>query len=311
MRLDIAAQSDMGRRKRENEDSLGVFRDDIPGLNLFRSGALLIVADGLGGHMGGEVASKLAVSWVKDVVKEQPPQPIGENPDGIWLELISRYIQIANAKVYKDNQDSGAQGKPMGTTLAACLISPKKVHIGNVGDSRVYHLRDAEIITRTEDHSWVDEQVKAGLMSKSEAEADVRKNVVTRSIGTRPEVIVDSYVWHIVPGDWVLVCSDGLVNMVKDPEICAEFKRGGSAAEIAARLVNLANENGGKDNITVIVANISPSLFRLIYFKLRAIKRRHGYKLLWFLVSLLLGLVGFLAGYIYRAKFGVLPLLDL
>jgi protein phosphatase len=199
----------------------------------------------------------------------------------------------------------------MGTTLASCLISPKKVHICNVGDSRVYHIRDGEIVTRTEDHSWVDEQVKAGLMSKSEAEADVRKNVVTRSVGTRPEVIVDSYMWHIVPGDWILVCSDGLVNMVKDPEICAEFVKSGSAAEIAARLVNLANENGGKDNITVIAANIGPSPFRLIYFKLRAIKRRHGYKLLWFLVSLLLGLVGFLAGYIYRGKGGVLPLLDL
>ena len=310
MRLDIAARSDMGRRKRENEDSFGVFRDDTPGLNLFRSGALLVVADGLGGHMGGEIASKLAVSILKDVVKEHPPQAAGENPDGPLLDLLARYVQNANTSVFKTNQDLNAQGKPMGTTLATCLISPKKVHICNVGDSRVYHLRDSEIITRTEDHSWVDEQVKAGLMSKSEAEADVRKNVVTRSVGTRPEVVVDSYMWHIVPGDWILVCSDGLVNMVKDQDICTEFKRSGSAAEIAARLVNLANENGGKDNITVIAANISPSIFRLIYFKLRAIKRRHGYKLLWFVVSLLLGLVGFLAGYIYRAKFGTLPLLD-
>ncbi len=311
MRLDIAARSDIGRRKRENEDSFGVFRDDTPGLQLFRSGAFLIVADGLGGHMGGEIASKLAVSILKDVIKEQPPQPAGENPDGPLLDLITRYVQNANTSVFKTNQDINPQGKPMGTTLASCLISAKKVHICNVGDSRVYHLRDGEIITRTEDHSWVDEQVKAGLMSKVEAEADVRKNVVTRSVGTRLEVVVDSYVWHIVPGDWILVCSDGLVNMVKDVDICAEFKRSGSAAEIAARLVNLANENGGKDNITVIAANISPSLFRLIYFKLRAVKRRHGYKLLWFVVSLLLGLVGFLAGYIYRAKFGTLPLLDL
>jgi protein phosphatase len=107
-----------------------------------------------------------------------------------------------------------------------------------------------------------------------------------------------------------MVCSDGLVNMVKDLDICAEFKKSGSAAEIAARLVNLANENGGKDNITVIAANISPSPFRLIYFKLRAIKRRHGYKLLWFLVSAVLGLAGFVAGYLYHARVGTLPLLD-
>jgi len=310
MRLDIAARSDIGRRKRENEDSFGVFRDDTPGLNLFRNGALLTVADGLGGHMGGEIASKLAVSILRDVLKEPAPPTPADNPDGPLLDLLSRYIQNANASVFRTNQDLNAQGKPMGTTLAACLISPRKVHICNVGDSRVYHLRDGEIITRTEDHSWVDEQVKLGLMSKSEAEADVRKNVVTRSVGTRPEVAVDSYMWHIVPGDWIMVCSDGLVNMVKDLDICAEFKKSGSAAEIAARLVNLANENGGKDNITVIAANISPSPFRLIYFKLRAIKRRHGYRLLWFLVSAVLGLAGFVAGYLYHSRGGTLPLLD-
>lgn len=310
MRLDIAARSDIGRRKRENEDSFGVFRDDTPGLNLFRNGALLTVADGLGGHMGGEIASKLAVSILRDVLKEPAPPTPADNPDGPLLDLLSRYIQNANASVFRTNQDLNAQGKPMGTTLAACLISPRKVHICNVGDSRVYHLRDGEIITRTEDHSWVDEQVKLGLMSKSEAEADVRKNVVTRSVGTRPEVAVDSYMWHIVPGDWIMVCSDGLVNMVKDLDICAEFKKSGSAAEIAARLVNLANENGGKDNITVIAANISPSPFRLIYFKLRAIKRRHGYRLLWFLVSAVLGLAGFVAGYLYHSRIGTLSLLD-
>ncbi len=310
MRLDIAARSDIGRRKRENEDSFGVFRDDTPGLNLFRHGAMLVVADGLGGHMGGEIASKLAVSILKDALKEQPPAAPAENPDGPLLELLARYIQNANTSVFKTNQDINAQGRPMGTTLVACLVSPKKVHICNVGDSRVYHLRDGEIITRTEDHSWVDEQVKLGLMSKSEAEADVRKNVVTRSVGTRSDVVVDSYVWHIVPGDWIMVCSDGLVNMVKDADICAEFKKSGSAAEIAARLVNLANENGGKDNITVIASNISPSPFRLIYFKLRAIKRRHGYKLLWFVVSVLLGLAGFVAGYLYHSRVGAIPPLD-
>ncbi len=307
MRLDIAARSDIGRRKRENEDSFGVFRDDHPGLNLFRDGALLAVADGLGGHMGGEIASKLAVSILKDVLKEQAPPAAQDGGDGYLVETMTRFIQLANVSVFKTNQDLNAGGKPMGTTLAACLVSPKKAYICNVGDSRVYHLRDGEIIGRTEDHSWVDEQVRAGLMSKSEAEADVRKNVVTRSVGTRPDVEIDSYIWHIVPGDWLLVCSDGLVNMVRDPEICAEFKKSGSAAEIAARLVNMANENGGKDNITVIATNIAPSPFRLIYFKLRAIKRKHGFKLLWFLVSLLLGLAGFLAGYFYRDSSHTLP----
>jgi protein phosphatase len=171
----------------------------------------------------------------------------------------------------------------------------------------VYHLRDGDIIGRTEDHSWVDEQVKAGLMSKSEAELDFRRNVVTRSVGTRPDIEIDSYVWHIVPGDWLLVCTDGLVNMVKDVDICSEFRRGGSAAEIVHRLVNMANENGGKDNITVVAASISPSPFLLLYFRLRDFKRKHGFMLLWFFVSALLGLVGFLAGYVYRAQGFILP----
>jgi protein phosphatase len=310
MRLDIAALSDMGRRKRENEDSFGVFRDDTPNLDLFRDGALVAVADGLGGHMGGEIASKLAVSILRDSLKEPPPQPTPDgDTDGPTLDLMTRYVRLANSSVYKTNQDLNPNGKPMGTTLTACLISPKKAYVCNVGDSRVYHIRDGDIIGRTEDHSWVDEQVKAGLMSKSEAELDFRRNVVTRSVGTRPDIEIDSYVWHVVAGDWLLLCSDGLVNMVKDAEICAEFRRGGSAAEIVHRLVNMANENGGKDNITVVAASISPSPFLLLYVRLRSIKRKHGFKLMWFLVSALLGLVGFLAGYIYRSQGHVLPLL--
>jgi len=307
MRLDIAAQSDIGRRKKDNEDSLGVFRDDAPKLQLFQQGALLIVADGLGGHMGGEIASKLAVSIFKDVIKEPPPESdeTGE-VDGPMLTLLERYVHMSNTSVFQTNEDMNTGGKPMGTTLCCGLVSPKKVHICNVGDSRVYHIRDGNILVRTEDHSWVDEQVKMGLMSKSEAEVDYRKNVVTRSIGTRAEVVVDTYMWHIVPGDWLLVCSDGLVNMVKDADMLEEFKKGGTSAEIAARLVNLANENGGKDNITVIVANISPSIFRLVFLQLRAFKRKQGLKLLWLLVSLLGIGIGFIIGYVFRDSGNIL-----
>ncbi len=309
MRIDIAAQSDIGRRKKDNEDSFGVFRDDTPDLRLFRHGALLVVADGLGGHMGGEIASKLAVSMMKDIVKESaPPAVENGNQDAGYLSLITRYVEKANTSVFQTNVDINPNGKPMGTTLATGLITPKKIHICNVGDSRVYHIRDGEIIGKTEDHSWVDEQVKLGLMSKSEAEVDFRKNVVTRSIGTRPDVTVDTYTWHIVPGDWVMLCSDGLVNMVKDSDILEEFRKGGGAAEITARLVNQANENGGKDNITVIAANISPSLLRLLYFAFRTFKRKHGFMLLWFVVSLVLGLAGFAFGYLYRHAGNLLPI---
>ncbi|MFP6581852.1 MAG: protein phosphatase 2C domain-containing protein [Candidatus Hydrogenedentota bacterium] len=301
MRLDVAAQSDIGRRKKENEDSFGVFLENTPNLNLFDEGGLLVVADGLGGHMGGEIASKLAVSIMKDIAKESPPGPDGDgNVDVPMLGLMERYTKMSNTSVFQTNEDMNTGGKPMGTTMVSALVSPKKVHISNVGDSRVYHVRDGDIIVRTEDHSWVDEQVKMGLMSKSEAEVDARRNVVTRSVGTRAEVEVDTYMWHIVPGDWLLVCTDGLVNMVSDNDMVAEIVKGGPSAEIAARLVNLANENGGKDNITVIVAHISPSPMLTLFMKLRSFQRKQGMKLLWLLVSLAAGIAGFLGGYFFR-----------
>lgn len=298
MRLDIAAQSDIGRRKNQNEDYYGIFREDTPDLRLFEEGALLSVADGLGGHVGGEIASKLAVSMMQDLIKESPLEDV-EDGDGL-LPLINKHMHLANKSVHQTNQELVTEGKPMGTTLITALVAPKKVYICNVGDSRCYLIRDGEMIERTQDHSWVDEQVAQGLMSKAEAEMDARKNLVTRSVGTHAEVQVDSYLWHIVPGDWLLLCTDGLVNMVTDEEIRENFNKGGTAAEIAARLVNLANENGGKDNITVLTANLSPNIFRLLFMRSRGFIHRQGLKLLWLIVTLLAGLGGLAVGYLIR-----------
>lgn len=293
MRLDIAAQTDIGRRKKKNEDSFGIFRDDTPGLRLFDEGALLCVADGLGGHGGGEIASKLAVSIVKDMLKKAPPPPIeeenDENGNGGPLPTMREAFAKANDGIYQTNQDLVKGKRPMGTTVLAALIEPKKAYIANIGDSRCYHLRDGEIIAQTEDHSWVDEQVKLGLMSKAEAEVDARKNIVTRCVGTHKNITVDTYLWHIVPGDMLLLCTDGLVNMVKDSVIKAELRKHGTAAELTQRLVWLANENGGKDNTTVIIANISPAPLRLIYLRTRSFLRRHGFTIGWLIFLLLYG----------------------
>lgn len=305
MRLDIAAQSDIGRRKSQNEDFYGVFREDFPGLQLFKHGALATVADGLGGHVGGEIASKLAVSIMKDITLEPAPVATTEQTqDECTLDLLRNYTAKSNSSVFQTNQDLLQTVKPMGTTLISALVSSKKVHIANVGDSRCYHLREASILERTEDHSWVDEQVKLGLMSKAEAEVDVRKNVVTRSVGTHAEVGVDAYVWHIVPGDWLLLCTDGLCNMIRDHDIEAEFQHGGTAAEIGARLVRLANDNGGKDNITVVVINVSPNFFRLVYMRTRSFVHRQGLKLTWLLLTLAALIGGFVGGYFFRDILG-------
>jgi len=302
MRLDIAAQTDIGRRKKVNEDSCGVYREDTPGLRLFREGALLCVADGLGGHAGGEIASKLAVSLLKDILKEDPPHSNngngGDEHDEGPLPLLRAAIQRANESIFQTNKDMVRDKRPMGTTLLTALIEPKKVYVGNVGDSRCYHIRDGEIVAHTEDHSWVDEQVKLGLMSKAEAESDRRKNIVTRCVGTHADTTVDTYRWNIAPGDMLLLCTDGLVNMVSDNEIKMEFRQHGTAAEIAQRLVRLANENGGKDNITVIVANISPSPIRLVCLRTRSFLRRHGFSIAWLFFLLLYGAACAAGGYL-------------
>lgn len=292
MRLDIAAQTDTGRRKEKNEDFYGVFRDDTPGLRLFDEGALVCVADGLGGHTGGDIASKLAVSIVKDMLNQEPPPLATANGEGVDerdegpLPIMRAAFEKANDSIYQTNRDLVKDKRPMGTTVLAAIIQPRKIYICNVGDSRCYHIRDSQIIAHTEDHSWVDEQVKLGLMSKAEAETDRRKNIVTRCVGTHPDITVDTYRWHIVPGDLVLLCTDGLVNMVTSDDIREECRKRGTAAEIAQRLVHLANENGGKDNITVIVADISPNIFRMLFMRLRAFIRRHGFTI-WTILFLL------------------------
>lgn len=298
MRIDIAAQTDVGRRKRNNEDCYGVFREDTPGMQLIDEGAMLCVADGLGGHVGGEVASKLAVSMVKDALKKAPPAPPAddEEEDQGPLPVLTQAIYDANNSIHQTNQEVVRSGRPMGTTLLAAVVTPRKVYIGNVGDSRCYHFRGGEIIDRTKDHSWVDEQVELGLMSKAEASVDSRRNVVTRCLGTHPDVVADTYIWHVVPGDILLLCTDGLVNMVKDAEIKQEFAKNASPAEIAHNLVAMANDNGGKDNITVIVADISPSPMTLLQRKLRAFSRKRGAYIVYGFLLLLYGALCFGGG---------------
>lgn len=300
MRIDIAAQTDIGRRKKKNEDFYGVFREGTPDLKLFKSGALLCVADGLGGHTGGEIASKLAVSHVKDVLKEpMPADSGGDEAEQGPIPLLRKYILSANDTIHKTNVDVIKSSRPMGTTLLTAIVSPRKVYIANVGDSRAYHLRDGEIVSRTQDHSWVDEQVKQGLMSRAEAEVDDRRHMVTRSIGTHPEVEVDSYVWHVVPGDMLLLCTDGLINMVKDQEIREVFSSLPGPAEITHRLVDMANDNGGRDNITVVVADIMPSVGTLIRRRIVSFSKRRGAGIVYLATMLTFGALCFVLGHFF------------
>ncbi len=303
MLIDVAGLTHIGRKKEKNEDSFGIFGEDMPGLKLFKQGALLAVADGLGGHTGGDIASKLAVSIIKDLVKEDPPEPDSPNADVVldaatlgFLPQIRAAIDRANASIHQTNCDLVQHGRPMGTTLLTALVEPRMAWIGNVGDSRAYHVRNGVILARTTDHSWVDEQVSLGLMTREEAKNDKRKHLVTRSIGTHPEMEADTYRWPLAPGDLLLLCTDGLVNMVQDSAIVEVLARPVTAKEMAAELVDLALAGGGKDNITVIVAVVEPPAWRLSWRRFQARLREKNISLGRVAAWLLFGLLCFGAG---------------
>ena len=303
MLLDVAGLTHIGRKKDKNEDSLGIFGENSPGLKLFKQGALLTVADGLGGHTGGDIASKLAVSIIKDLVKEDPPKPDSPDADVVldaahlgFLPKIRAAMERANASIYQTNCDLVQSGRPMGTTLLTVLVEPRMAWVGNVGDSRAYLVRDGVILTRTADHSWVDEQVSLGLMTRDEAETDKRKNLVTRSVGTHPETEVDTYRWPLAPGDVLLLCTDGLVNMARDAEIAAELARAATAKEMAGRLIELALAKGGRDNVTVIVAVVDPDPWRHSWLRFRQSMRERNISTGRVIGWLIFGILCFAAG---------------
>ena len=244
--IDAGVSTDVGRKRRKNEDSFACYTLDGQEALPTRNGGLFAVADGLGGHMGGEVASKLAVKILGDFFDDpDAPKPVGERL--VYLaEKANRRINNSTTRLTQDKPS-------MATTLTAVHIDKNDAIFVNVGDSRAYLIRDGSIRQVTTDHSWVQEQVQQGLMSDEEASRDKRRNLVTRTLGTRPEVDVDVFEETLEPNDLVVLCTDGLSNYVKAETILAQVTGSDSAQEAADGLVKLANERGGRDNITAIV----------------------------------------------------------
>ncbi len=228
-----ASMTDTGRKRRHNEDAFVV---EPP---------LFAVADGMGGAQAGELASGLAAAALKDV---QEP--------GSGEERVDELIQQANRRVYeRQSQDASASG--MGTTMTVALVEDGRVVIGHVGDSRAYLLRGRSLEQLTEDHSLVAELVRSGKLSPEEAEDHPQRSVITRALGTDPDVDVDTFSVETEPGDLFLICSDGLTSMVDDETIRAELTRNRSDLKSAAKaLVRAANNGGGEDNITVVFFEI-------------------------------------------------------
>jgi serine/threonine protein phosphatase PrpC len=239
MRVRSCAISDVGRKRQKNEDSY-LINDE---LNLF------VVADGMGGHAGGEYASRIAITTIEEMFKQNsansaPPE-----------EIVSQAVRDASAKIIsKAEEDQALKG--MGTTVICLHLDGKRAVLGHVGDSRAYLFRDGVLEQLTEDHSLVNEQVKTGLITAEEAKTHQFKNIITRSVGVTPEVEVDIVTKKLKNGDSFLICSDGLSNLVEmkemEKELCDR-----ETVLAAKSMVDLANKRGGDDNITLLVVEVS------------------------------------------------------
>jgi serine/threonine protein phosphatase PrpC len=241
----VGAFSDPGQKRELNEDSWGIVREEDHHPEVIaRKGWLYAVADGMGGHAAGEVASQLAIAvlfetYYSDLV-----------PD--LKESLRRAVVAANEAVYAQAADDEAKAG-MGTTLVAVVLHQNKVTIANVGDSRAYFLREADIEQVTHDHSWVGEQVEAGVLTQEEARGHIYRSVITRCLGHEPDVKVDIFERNLQPDDALVLCTDGLTNMVNSAEEIWRKVTSREPQAAAETLVGLANERGGPDNITVVV----------------------------------------------------------
>lgn len=232
------ALTDIGRRRQLNQDY--IYASETPVGNLPN---LFIVADGMGGHKAGDYASDLAV----ETVVGEAETSFEKSPEKILGHAISKANEILRKRANEDFALSG-----MGTTLVAATCIGRYLEVANVGDSRLYVIRD-EIEQITEDHSLVEEMVRMGGIGREEARNHPDKNIITRAVGAKDDVEVDFFNLELQTGDMVLLCSDGLTNMVDDETICRILKNGKSLRDRVEELVETANVNGGRDNISVIV----------------------------------------------------------
>ena len=241
--MDFAYRSDIGQQRKENEDYVGVFKNTA-GINF------AIVADGIGGHQGGDVASEMAVSHMgyrfENTTFSNPTDAVN------WL---AAEVQDENQHIIeKAREFSDLNG--MGTTMVAALMFNDEFLMANIGDSRGYLFRAGHLQQLTEDHSLVNELVKRGEISAEQARQHPQKNIITRTLGISPDADIDTNLYRMIPGDQLLLCSDGLTNMVTDDQLTTVLKTDQPAAEKCATLIKLANTAGGYDNITALIVAV-------------------------------------------------------
>jgi len=248
LRLTSFGSTDVGLLRTHNEDCFIVDDGD----------QVYVLADGMGGHNHGEVASKIAVNTIRDYLLEALDNNDSTLPLGYDSNLrrhsysLKRSIHSAHDKVLKAIREDGSL-LGMGTTVVGALQKDAVLTIAHVGDSRGYRLRDGHLELLTQDHTWVNEQVVAGYLSEEQAKSHPLKNVVTRALGGDSEVVVDVIETEVRPGDLFLLCSDGLTTMLSDEEIHERLVADTPIEDIGRRLIHDANARGGFDNITVVL----------------------------------------------------------
>lgn len=255
MQIAVGARSDTGMVRQNNEDQFAV---DLS-LNLF------ILCDGMGGQAAGEVASKLGVETILEHCRQAAQDPTLEvfgGPKSEFSEMTNRLasgIRLSNKAIH-EAADQSPTTSGMGSTVVAARLTGNVLSIAHVGDSRIYLFREGALRQLTQDHSLVMEQVRRGLISPEEAEQSELANVIMRALGAEPTVEVDLDEHWVNEGDQVLLCSDGLTRMVPDARIAPILTEPSTAQEASERLVALANELGGEDNVTVILVRLEADL---------------------------------------------------
>jgi len=238
--MEVAYRTSIGKQRNDNEDYVDVFTNQA-------GKHLAIIADGIGGHQGGDVASAMAVSHLGHEFEQTKLTTPAAARQWIATEITAENQSIID----KSNQFADLNG--MGTTLVAALYFTEEVVIANIGDSRAYLLRDDELRQLTEDHSLVNELVKRGEISRQAARHHPQKNVIIRSLGISDDARFDLNTYPLVLGDQLLLCTDGLTNMVDDHQIQAVLTSDQTPKEKCDQLIDMANAAGGLDNITVLL----------------------------------------------------------
>ena len=236
--LKVCSKTDIGRKRSINQDC--VYSCSVPIGNLSN---LFIVADGMGGHKAGDYASAYTVNCIEREVEASEK----ESP----VKILSDAIKCANEEIFK-KATSEEDFSGMGTTVVASTVVDSTMYVANVGDSRLYLLNDS-IKQITRDHSLVEEMIRIGEIKREDARLHPDKNIITRAVGAEPQVMIDFFEIDLKEGDVVLMCSDGLTNMVEDSEILSIVKAAKNIDQAANDLVKMANHNGGKDNIGIVL----------------------------------------------------------